>query len=419
MIRVTLRGKMTAVMALLLSLNVPAAAVFFGQESQDKGAGVESFLSQGDIFYLRGDYQRAVEQYATAAGQAGRRMDLSRAYFGLSLCHYYLRDLPNSKRWLKKVFEVDPQKEISVLFYPEAFVKIFSEARQEAAGSAAGQEQREAIPEPAKAEPRIETKPGAGKPAAGALRPDENLPSVREGSGGFWEVEIHYGSWGLDPVKSLFEKTLTKKIGGQIRDEVTDKLNANRDILVKSSYEQMLMIDTGGSNYGAEFRFYPRGRDGSFSLGLAFEKTLIRLDLEGSVRQNYSNGSTARVDSTAFVETRPFTVNVNLRWDFFPSWRATPYFVFGLGFGAFKGDFGFSYAGVFEWSGLAESVSDRQVKSIQDFIEEDNPNVHLTFFPLLQTSLGVKAEVYRGITLRAEAGIWNGLIARFGLAFRF
>jgi opacity protein-like surface antigen len=411
--------KAAAVSSLLLFLALSAAPIFSGEAAQDKEAKAESCLSQGDIFYLRGDYQKAVEQYLAAAEQAERRMSLSRAYFGLSLCHYYLRDLPSSRKWLKKVFEVDPQKEISVLFYPEAFVKLFSQAKQEAAGAGSAREQKEPGPPPVKTEPKVEAKPRAAEPPARASYPVENLPSAVEAGGGFWEIEVHYGSWSLDAVKSLFEKSLTKKVGAEIRDEVTDKLNATRNILVKSSYEQAITFDSGGSNYGAEIRFFPRGRAGSFSLGVALEKTRIRMDLAGFVKQNYSNGSSARVDSTAFIETEPFTVNVNFRWDFFPSSRVSPYFVFGFGFGAFKGDFGFSYTGAFEMGGASESVSDTQVKSVEDFIEEDNPNVHLTFFPLLQSSLGIKAEIYRGITLRVEAGFWNGLTARGGLAFRF
>ena len=81
-------------------------------------------------------------------------MNLSKAYFGLALCHFYLRDTSASTKYLKKVMEVDPQKEISSMFYPATFVQLFNQARQEAGGAKPGAEVVAAPqPIPSKAEP--------------------------------------------------------------------------------------------------------------------------------------------------------------------------------------------------------------------------------------------------------------------------
>lgn len=415
----TVPRKITRALVLALLSAWLVASVYAGQREQEMESRAGEFLTQADKFYMDGDYRKAIENYLQAANLALSRMNLSRAYFGLAVSNFYLRDPVAAKRWLQKVFEVDPKKEISPHFYPDGFAKLFDDAKKESAvASSAGEQRVPATQEPAPAIKPEETKTKKEKP----MPSPQSLPPVdfREArGGGYWEVEAHYGTWSLNPVKSMFERPLTKKLGAEIRDEVTDRLSSSHAGLFPSAYEQTLTFNSEGSNYGVEVRFYPRGRAGSMSLGLSFEKTRMRVDVAGSVKQLYSNGSSASVDASTYIETEPFSANISFRWDFVPGGRISPFFVFGLGLGKFSGTFSYDYKGSFEKQGYKESVSDSKVQTLHDLLEEEESHIRLNLFVLVQAALGLKVDIFNGITLKVEAGFWDGLLARGGLAFRF
>src|SRR4030042_636138 len=130
----------------------------------------------------------------------------------------------------------------------------------------------------------------------------------------------------MRPAKGAVEGTLTKKAANEIRDQVTDQLRAiygNR--LAPSSYEHSLSLDSQGSNYGFEVRYYPLGRRGSMSIGFSLEKTRIKVMMKGPVTQGYTDGSVASVEGDAYIESNPLTANLSFRWAFVPSRRVPPY----------------------------------------------------------------------------------------------
>jgi hypothetical protein len=258
-------------------------------------------------------------------------------------------------------------------------------------------------------QPAPSKKPGSGM--------ERIFPGVKD-LAGKWEVEIHYGSWSLGPVKGLFESKIKDKLSEELRDDVSDKLRKTHTLLVQSNYEQTLTFDSGGSNFGLEFRFYPQGHEGSFSLGLSFEITNIKLRVAGPVKQEFSNGSYSQVESDGYLEAKPFTTNLSFCWDFKPSWRVSPYFVFGMGLASLNGNIGYSYTGNYYFNGAQEPVSDSEAKTFKEAEEEIDFNIP-NIFPLLQISFGLRWEVHNGLTLRVEAGIWDGFVFRGGIAFRY
>jgi len=405
----------------LLTLQIAFAAPL----GQEKNTQVETLLAQADAALQKGEYQSAIDYYLEAKNLAESKIDLSRGYFGLSLSYFYLRDAVNAKNWIRKVLEVDPKKEISTLFYPESFVRLFSEGKKEfEAGKVAS-------PEPSTAIGTEEfTAAEEAPPSQSLTQLVKSAPSKKPGSGmervfpgvkdlaGKWEVEVHYGSWSLSPVKGLFESKITDKLSEELRDDVATKIRRSHVPLVQLRYEQNMVLDSDGSNYGMEFRYYPRGHEGSFSLGLSFEKTNIKLRLTGPVKQDFTNGSYSQVESEGYLEAKPFSTNLSFRWDLKPLWRVSPYFVFGIGLAALNGNIGYSYAGNYYFNGTKEPVSDSDAKTFKEAEEEIDFNIP-NIFPLLQISFGIRGEIYNGLTLRVEAGIWDGIVFRGGIAFRF
>ncbi|MGQ9673314.1 MAG: tetratricopeptide repeat protein [Candidatus Aminicenantales bacterium] len=362
----------------------------------------ESLLVRADDFYSKGEYKKAVEDYLQVINLTENRLLRSRAWMGLSLCYFFDNEIENAKNALRRLLEIEPQKEISPLFYPQTFVDLFSDVKKEFGE---------------KVKPEQPVVPPVTAPAQEKPLPPV-VPLYKERKGGHWELEVHYSGWSIDPAKSLFESSLTKKVTNEVRDHLTDQLRGiYGSSLAPSSYTSKLTLDSQGSNYGLEIRFYPLGYRGSFSLGLSIEKTHIKIPVEGEVTQKYADGSEAVVKSNAYIDTSPFTTNLSFRWDFMPSWRVTPYFIFGLGVGPLAGEAKYEYTGTYRRGSEQRAIEGGETKSFDDLREEGD--IELDLFLLLHTALGIKGEIISGLTAKAEIGFWDGLVLKAGLAFRY
>ncbi len=402
------RDKSSVLIWLILTLacflfwpaEIRAAQTQVGQEDP------ETILAQADSLYSKGEYKKAAEEYLRVINLTENRLFRSRAWMGLSLCYFFDNEIENAKNALRRLLEIDPQKEISPLFYPQTFVDLFSEIKREMAT-------KESPALPPAAEPAIREKEAAQQKAKAAP-----VPGYRERRGGHFEVEVHYSGWSLNPARGVFESSLEKRAANEIRDHLTDQLRATYgSSLAPLSHSSKLSLGSEGSNYGVEIRFYPLGYRGSFSLGLSFEKTHIKIPLEGEVTQRYADGSEATVEATAHIETNPTTANLNFRWDFVPSWRVSPYFVLGFGIGPLEGEARYNYAGIYQIGSEQRKVEGGETKNFDNLREEGD--IKLDMFLLLHAALGVKGEVFSGLLGKAEVGLWNGFILRVGLAFRF
>jgi len=411
--------------------------LFLPPRAQPQESGVEALLSQADVLYIQGNYEKARSLYLEASRLTEKNLYLSRAFFGAALCSFYLGDEAETRNNLERVLAIDPKKEISALFYPQGFWQIFNEMKKKFLSGEINKdeltERREAKEKVTEKDTKPESKPGyTTKEEAVAFKeeliketsskPGEGEPSLprpkRYFLGGHWELEVHYGRWGLNPGLSLFKDSIVKRIGSEVRRELTDYLSSRYGSLVQSNYSQQLSLGVEGWNEGLGLRYYSQGEKGSMSLGFSVERTHLRLKTAGSLRQEFSNGSQAQVEAEAFVRADPVCSHFSFRWDFWPAGRLSPYFVFGLGFGPLKGTMGYAYEGTYSFYGYQEKIKESQEKSFEAWRQEEGSHINLRNIILLQLSLGVKIEVYRGLQLQAEAGIWDGFLLRGGLAFR-
>ncbi len=251
-------------------------------------------------------------------------------------------------------------------------------------------------------------------------QPEEELPRLvfDEGIAGKLEIEMHYGYWTMDIFKGLFEADLVDELSDEIADEITIKISDSGHNINLIRQENTLAFGSSGADYGFELRFYPGGKYSSFSLGLSIEKMHMKATVEGPVTVRYDDGSYAEMDALGIIDLNPLFTNLSFRWDFKPGWVVTPYFVFGFGVAALNGDVSYEYAGTYYYSGGTERYEDsdsRLVKEAEEDTDVNLPNI----LPLLQINLGVRAEIIPHLHIRAEAGIWNGLILRGGLAYKF
>jgi tetratricopeptide (TPR) repeat protein len=434
------RAISTAAAVLLMAfLARPLAA-----QTQARESDVARLLVQAEEYVKKGDDKLAIGCYLEAAALSQSRLNLSQSYFGLALSYHRLQDSDSALKYIRKVLEVDPNKEISELFYPADFVRMFNRARTEA--GAAGQAERIVVPkpvpektEPAKAEadkaardaqakadaekaraqnPPAE-KPTPAKPAAAVPPPivREDYVAAEERSG-HWEIGAHYSKWSVNFVRSLFEDTLKEELAEEIQTQIVKKSGQIQAGLVNLDFTHDLSFDSDGSNYGFEVRYYSRGRTGTFSLGMGLEKTDLSLILAGPLTQEYSNGATATVEASTKLVSSPFSMHVNFRWEVGSEAILTPYFTLGFGFAPLKATLSYDFTGTFSYQGVSETITDAKEKTLEELSADVDfrfPDVLVIF----QMSFGLKAQLYRGLYLLGEAGIWDGIILRGGLSYRF
>lgn len=423
---------------LLLAVLLTGGRAF--AQTQARESDVARLIAQAEEYTKKGDYKLAVGCYLEAAALSQSRLNLSQSYFGLALCYFHLKDNAGALKYARKVLEVDPKKEISELFYPAPFIKIFGQARAEAAGGQPPPEQvAEAKPVPLKIEPEKtgaetkakppattggeEAKPQAPPPGAKpAILPPAQVVQddlrIAEDRSGYWEIGGHYSKWSVNFVRSLFEDTLKDELAEEIQNQIIKRSGAIQAGLVKLNFRHDLSFDSDGSNFGFEVRYYSRGRTGTFSLGFGLEKTDLSLTLAGPLTQEFSNGATATVDASTKLVSSPFSTHVNFRWEVGTEAIVTPYFTLGFGFAPLKATLTYDFTGTFRKDDIVATISDAKEKSLEELSADVDfrfPDVLVIF----QLSFGLKARLYRGLYLLGEAGIWDGIILRGGLSYRF
>lgn len=418
--------------------------VYPGQATQLRESDVEKLLAQADSYFQREDYKLAIGCYLEASALSQDKANLYRAYFGLSLCYFYLHDTASAAKYLRKAVDTDPEKVISEPAYPQDFVALFVQVQKEIANSRkeaaeiitapkpvpekaeekkveeAKKTEEEKSAEAAKKEGEVRKTTGPQKTEAKKepppLRTKIGIPD--ETKGGHWEVSGHYSTWSINFIKKIFEDSLIQDMGEKIQDEIVKKSEAIQAGLVNLSYSRNLAFSSEGSNFGFEVRYFSAGRAGTFSLGLALEKTYIKLLLSGTAQQDFTNGGSTSVDVNGSVEAKPLSANVNFRWEIGANNRIVPYFVLGFGFAPLKGTFSYAYSGSYRNGNLNEAIGESQEKTLAGLTLGNDFKIP-ELLVILQFHFGIKALLVKGLYLLGEAGIWDGFVLRGGLAYRF
>ncbi len=251
---------------------------------------------------------------------------------------------------------------------------------------------------------------------------------------GAFEFSVHYSGWSLNLLRGAIESQLGDVLQDNLQDEFLGQIRRTFPDAQLRNYRQTVKFDSGGHNFGAEFRWYPRGRGGSFSLGLAVEKTAMRVSfpevsatMEVTSAAYRGRGAFQAAATDTGAEVEPLSLHGNFRWDIFPSRRVHPYVAFGFGFFSAheleKGMLHAAYSGTLTAPGIAPiAYSDSVSKTVQQAIDEaneDGEGINLPpLLPILQLSVGVKAELTANVHLLVDAGVWDGFMLRGGLAVR-
>ena len=252
---------------------------------------------------------------------------------------------------------------------------------------------------------------------------------------GHWEFGAHYSSWSLNLVKSLIVDKLNDTVASDLKDEYMKKIRADYPSIRETGYAQDVVFDSSGSNYGAEVRYYPAGRYGSFSLGLSVEKTSMKVRFpEVTSRLNLEDertraAGTFRSSASGEFLLEPLSFHLSVRWDIFPTAGLHPYVTLGVGASTAKAIdtsvYAYDYSGTLTVpGGPSRTYSSSESKTLKQLREEEeargeDASIPLNFVPFVQLNLGLKGRLSENMYLLADAGIWDGFILRAGAAFRF
>ncbi|NPV82833.1 MAG: hypothetical protein HPY46_04500 [Candidatus Aminicenantes bacterium] len=246
------------------------------------------------------------------------------------------------------------------------------------------------------------------------------------------EFNVHYSYWTLNVVRGLVEKMVSDTLENDLKDRFLQQIQADYPTLVESGYQQDVNFDAPGHNVGFELRFYPGGRGGAFSLGLAVEQTTMkisfpsvtaRLDL---VDLNLNQTATFNGQAGGEFIIKPLSFHLNMRWEFLPSKVISPYLTIGAGISTSKSFFDARYR--YEYSGTltlpdssTEQYSDSDTKTLRQIKDErlaEGKDFPLNFLPIFQFNLGLRARLSRALNLVADVGIFDGFLFRGGLSIR-
>jgi len=217
-----------------------------------------------------------------------------------------------------------------------------------------------------------------------------------------WEIGTHYSSWG------------TGYFVTDPEDYASDAFDA---------FGGPIEFDPNGHNFGFGIRFFPGGKQGSFSIGFSYERNYFKADLSGSYTETVVGGTVTKTGSGE-IDLTPHSFNLDVRWDIFPNSRVHPYVGIGLGVGPLNGDIAFTTITETNINGSITTETETEELTLKEAIEkigeEQDEDLYLiNFFPIIHLNLGVRGEIVDSVYLLGEVAFYDGFIIRGGLAYRF
>jgi len=109
---------------------------------------------------------------------------------------------------------------------------------------------------------------------------------------------------------------------------------------------------------------------------------------------------------------------MSFRWEFLPRRRVSPFFNFGLGVGSLTGRVTYHFVG--DYLG---GLQDRHLEDSDDLdfdgVEKKWDVTIPNYVPFVHLGLGVRGRIIPGLSAHLEAALWDGLVLRGGIAYRF
>ena len=220
-----------------------------------------------------------------------------------------------------------------------------------------------------------------------------------------WEFGVHYSNWGM----GYF---------------IVNPENDASDVF--DAYDGPIEFETHGHNFGLSIRFFPGGFRSWFE-GVGHARNYFNADISGSYSEEIENGTITKTGS-GYVDLTPHSFNLDVRWEIMPSSKLHPYVGIGFGMGPQNGSIVFTTVTDTDVGGFITTETETEELTLKEAIrkiereqerEQDEDYYMVDFFPIIYLNIGLRAELVKNFYLLGEVAIYDGFIARGGLAFRF
>lgn len=251
--------------------------------------------------------------------------------------------------------------------------------------------------------------------------------------GGHFEFSGHYGRWSLNLLGTTAEKLINDAIDTELQDRILESIQEDYPNLALTAYDQAISFDSSGDDFGASFRWYPKGHRGSFSLGISVEKSTFKVLPTATAHMDLQDTGTLQTaifagaaDARAVIKATSFLLT--FRWDIIPRAVVHPYITFGGGISTSKAlddsSVAYSYSGQLSGGSIpTQTVEGSETKTLRELRDEaladEENNVPIpNFIPFVQLNLGLKVRLMKSVHLFVDAGVFNGFMASGGVAIR-
>ncbi len=241
---------------------------------------------------------------------------------------------------------------------------------------------------------------------------------------GHLEFSLHKSSWNIN----IFESAIESYLGSKLEKYILKEVYKDYPEIEDSNYSQNVDFNSSGGNFGIEMRWYPKGKDSVYSLGISLEKTTMKSGFSQiSTNIELSDGSVYTGSFGGDFTMEPWSVHLSSRWDIIPTLRIHPYIT--IGFGIAKGAYLENAEVTYDFSAdlkidgdiyeSYEVLDTRTLLEIKNELKKINESVFLPgFIPFFQLNAGIKGKITNNLHILVDAGIWNGISFRGGIAFR-
>jgi hypothetical protein len=251
---------------------------------------------------------------------------------------------------------------------------------------------------------------------------------------GHFEFGLHFSGWSLNIIKNLVDDAFNN-VAEEFVNSTEEEIQVENPDYFVEDWNSDVDFTSGGSNWGMEMRWYPRGHDGSFSLGLSMERTTMNLTLDRalvnvSLRTYVGElGGMADINASGGLVIKPTAFMLSMRWNIMPLGRFSPYFQLGVGFASINAlkkaelsyDFNYTFIVPGEEDEAGSESEKKTLEEINNEREEGEESLfdQVPFLPFFNMVIGVRARIIQNVHLLFEGGIFNGFIYRAGLSIRF
>ncbi len=226
-------------------------------------------------------------------------------------------------------------------------------------------------------------------------------------------VEFYGGAgvWSLNLLKGKIESFARERVDQIISEDLEEKYTELRG----ATYQHTESFSSGGGNFSLGLRFYPGGKNSSFSLGIILLRAKMDMVLEGEILAKKGQDS-ASFNGSGEVSINSYAALVSLQWEFVPSSGVSPYLSFGLGGGTLNGTA--SYTGYVRVNagGTTDNYTENQSKTLEELRQEEGiPN----FMPFIKAALGIRGRLGENASIYVEGGFLDGFTLGAGLGIIF